>query len=134
MVEQRCVEFPQLFDARTHNETLTAPLFFLTETEVVPCPDKITPFVTVQLYVVAPVTAAMLTVPVAVAVFKLLNVMVPGWAGVPVNVKLRVSLWQPEGKRLARTVISPLTKLLGNVTAMLLVVEKPEAPAGSVQV
>jgi hypothetical protein len=76
----------------------------------------------------------MLTVPVAVAVFKLLKVMVPGCAGAPVKAKLRVSLWQPEGKRLARTVIFPPTKLLGNVTAMLLVVEEPEAPAGSVQV
>lgn len=134
MVEQRCAELPHPLTARTHNETLAAPLFFLTETDVVPCPDKITPLVAVQLYDVAPVTAAMLTVPVAVAVFKLLRVNVPGSAGAPVTVMLYRLLLHPDGKRLARTLKVPLVKLFGKVTAMLLVVDEPVAPAGNVQV
>lgn len=87
----------------------------------------------VHVYEVAPVTAAILTVPVEFTVLRFVKVNNPGCAGAPVTVIERKLLWHPL-KAFARTLIVPELKLAGKVTEMLLVFDDPVAPAGNVHV
>ncbi len=75
----------------------------------------------------------MLAVPVPVAMFTLVMVIVPGAAGLPYTVIERKLLLHPFSA-LALTDITPLVNVDVNVTEILVVVELPVAPDGKVQV
>jgi len=119
--------------ALTHTVIELTPIFFFTEIEVVPWPDCIMPFVTVQVYELAPGTAAILAVPVPVTIFMFETVIVPGAAGLPYTV-IDLKLLLHPFSALALTDITPLVNVDANVTEILVVVELPVAPDGKVQV